>query len=1118
MGNGKASLTATVSVQYWVAGATLLLDFGAATTVAQTWQATVTERTPTWARFTLTGKWGHAFRFVASTSTAAAAAFAAAPAGSPGAPCIVCSDRHCSRPPPPPSPPPRPPDPPASPPPPPRPEPPNPPPPRAPLPPSFPYPPSPPPPPPSPPPAPLPPPPEPRPPPPPSPPYAPPPPPGGNGFSLLKTQKDGSWTGTVRMGRWAKGQAVHIEWPRGGSGGGGGSGGDGAGGGAEGGVSMLGAWHAALVSSTPTAATFRLDASPGPQGSFQLKARGPIPTDPPRITVGDACLGAKFEVLRSGGSSFTGAVTPSVWLPHQSIALAFESRAIGHIAVSRAYHATLGASGGRRSNFALDAKSDPQGRFTFSASVAPAATATAADALKGLSGSVQVACRALKVPPMPPSPPPRPSPPPGPQPDGPAPPPPPSPPPRDRPMPLRVVGIGCSSLDLVWPASALGASRYRVRWREVSPNADEPDAPPPESEDAPAAGGARGGGGGGGGGSGGWSSRPSAAAALTLTGLTSSTAYEIGYQDYTDGEWGPLSELASTRTSEVGRPDRPPPPRALPRSGACNAATVVMPRTQAGCAAVSSFELEFREATGGAWRAWPGRSAPQSSVLVSPLAARTAYVYRVRASGALGASEWSDPSAAALPSVPSEDLLTPPQVRTLASDSVLVQWEPPDAFHTCGIPLQWQVELREAGAGGRQEAGWRRLPGVVVGSPRAQVLAMPCSVGCEFRTVLVGLSPELSQLSQPSRPSPALRHAALPPQPAGAMRVLLQQRAAQAAGADAAARWTRDLAAVLAVPTEQLAVLAANAGRRACVIDILFGARWRTPALVVALLLQQLGQPSSALFAPQRITATLEPAAGVLQYATDGQLETVALDTDGSSLVTSVAVPRVLVDVERAETGVTSAGTAARADALATTHGGWPIHDRSPDSMQPPQSSASSSPFGWWAAPIVLLLALAVGVAMARRTRAPDYLPIAVGSAPAPPPTADVRFLFAEAAGATQHPTWTSAVDLRSLSSVPMLRAALLRAASEEEHGREEGLSIGQIELVDGDGMRVRFTGHSQLADLRRASEVFVTLRSQGAEFPSKAAAASLTDGGMMACDGAHGELEAAQQPPLVQL
>ena len=61
-----------------------------------------------------------------------------------------------------------------------------------------------------------------------------------------------------------------------------------------------------------------------------------------------------WQVLKAGASTFSAAVTPPVWRSAQPVAIAFDSRAIGRLAVSRAYHARVGPVGGRRANFVLE--------------------------------------------------------------------------------------------------------------------------------------------------------------------------------------------------------------------------------------------------------------------------------------------------------------------------------------------------------------------------------------------------------------------------------------------------------------------------------------------------------------------------------------------------------------------------------------------------------------------------------------------------------------------------------------------------------------------------------------------------------------------------------------------
>ena len=374
----------------------------------------------------------------------------------------------------------------------------------------------------------------PSPPPPPGSPPPPSPPPGGNGFTLTKTLSGGSWSASVRVGRWVKGQAVAIDF------------------GAP--TTIEKTWHAQVFSSTPTGATFRLDPSPGPGASFQLKAKGTPPTEPPAVVVGEVCNGAKFEVTRSseknGAVGFTAAVAPATWRAYQTVALSFDARAIGGVVLSRAYHATLVSQGGRRANFALEAKGDAGGRMTLTGSATPAEGYHTADVLRALkeAGGVHIVCRALKVPPRPPPPPSPPA----------VAPPPPRRPLLVLPEPPRVTSVGCGSVVLEWdppPVAPSEALRYRVKWRPSDSADDEGDA-------AAAAPSGR---------------RPTKAQEtdsprLAVQKLASGTSYEFSVQIYRDA-WGAASAPASARTYEQAVCANQPAPLAPSSNPAATAAT-----------------------------------------------------------------------------------------------------------------------------------------------------------------------------------------------------------------------------------------------------------------------------------------------------------------------------------------------------------------------------------------------------------------------------------------------------------------------------------------------------------------------------------------------------------------
>jgi chitodextrinase len=300
-------------------------------------------------------------------------------------------------------------------------------------------------------------------------------------------------------------------------------------------------WHASVFNASSTTATLRLDIKPGTGHTFQIKGRGQSPEASLRMRVGDACAGAKFELTRPASASktissspvsFSAAVTPACWIPYQPMSLSVDSKALMHIAVSHATHASLTGAGGRRANFALESKGDAQGRFTFSGIVRPSSGHSAFDAIKALNGA-QILCRALRLPPLPP-----------------APPPPPAPLPIVRstyaPQTLetqrlsvvdapRVVSIGCTSLALEWDAVP-SAGRYKVNWQHDTTNVPLDVAQgglPRGSQDS--------------------GSLQLTGTQVTLTGLAAASSYSVTVHTRRsgDGNWGSPSVPASARTHET---------------------------------------------------------------------------------------------------------------------------------------------------------------------------------------------------------------------------------------------------------------------------------------------------------------------------------------------------------------------------------------------------------------------------------------------------------------------------------------------------------------------------------------------------------------------------------------
>jgi len=1073
------SFTADVTVENWALGQRLLIDFGVAVKVTRVWQASLRRTTRTTTEFELTSQFGHSFKFEANGHAVVDL-------------CIPCVNRHCNRPPPPPSPPPPPPAPPRLPPPPPPPPLRPPPSPRSPLPPSLPFPPSPPPPPPSPPPPPPSHPPEPRPPPQPPQPSPPPPPPGGSSFVLSRSFSSELWSATVKVPVWKKLQAVHLEFAP-----------------ARGPTAIVSVHHATLFNSTGSSATFKLDSIPGPANSFLIKAKGPTPTVPPSVRVGDPCAGAKFEVTRSSTQTLSASVTPAVWVPRQTIALAINSDAVSRLVPKAASHAVISSFGGKRANFALGEAGDTLGRMVFTAVVTPAIGYTAGAALAAIKapGSVQISCRALRLPPMPPYPPPPPHPPRAP---GKSPPPPPSPPPSPpSPFPPphafldppRVISMGCSVVTLEWDGAA-GAARYKLRWRatreaELGENLGEGDetlamADSAESSADSTADGALADGSGRvrtAGLTAGWSSRQVGGLTTSVAGLTPGANYLFTVQAFSTAGWGPPSPPTTARTNDRGPPDRPSAPKVrFDGDGGgqrCTTAVVELPPLASGCGGENGavMELEHRAvpsaspmaAPNTAW-AWRGGGPPASKVHITRLDPVRAYEFRARVRTAMGVSEWSSATLPTLPTLEGEEILSAPRARALSSDAVRLEWNVPEIARACRLPLRWRVDVRTessviswetlgearvgfGGADGGADGGAAGSgadgggAGVGVGG-WATVSRLVCARSCVFRTILVA-----GGWSLPSRPSAPLR---LPPPPSvieGALRVQLRLRRPPAPGTDATgARWARDVGEVLGAPAEQVAAVEVAVGGQSCTLDFLAGARWRVPARLLAQLVQLVDSPSSALYEPNRLTASLDTAVGVVALggiAERPTFERLSLSGSDGSLA-RVAAPPILETAALLDAGVAAELGGAR---LATGSRGEGLNEG--DAPAAAHGGISSLTLA------VLFVLGVLGVATTRYR-------LGCGRA-------SLKKVYFESArltkpGEPRLQPWACVVDLSKVESLPQLRATLMRAAAAvpgSEHATADGL---EIVMCDEQGQRTRFAGRSMLGALKRAHELHVTL------------------------------------------
>lgn len=693
------------------------------------------------------------------------------------------------------------------------------------------------------------------------------------------------WSAVVHVAAWSAGLPVRVEF----------------GDDAKEETKVMSTWHAKLFSSTAHGATFQLDSSAGPGSTFMIKAKGPEPKHP-RLVLGSPCDGATLELTRQWGGGLSASVTPVVWKSHQPIELRFP-KAISAVSITNAWHAYVyGSSPGTAHaqagvGFELAEKPDNNGRFMFNANfdLAPGVkTSVAAEQIKA-ADAISISCRRIRMPPLPPPPPPpRPSPPPPPPPNAaPRPPPPPPAPPR---MPHTdallveapaVLDLSCDSVSLSWPPAPPGLVRWRLQWDCVDRegcNAQQQRGKDSSNVYGPGV------------------------TSAKIDGLAPSRSYAFTLQGFNHAGWGRPSERTLALTNEHGPPDAPQPPEVLAGAG-CTTARLQLPPARRGCNVESKMSAEYREGN-GEWTAVSEEIAPgqivQVAVVPSSGGAPSVYEFRLRGANGFGESAWSDPSPRSLLGASAPSLLEPPRARSLSSSSVALEWSAPPV--TCGLTLIWQVEVRRLHAGrahgdaGADDAGdgprgWQVVAEALT-EPQLELQRMLCVEGCAFRVHTQARG--VHGWSQPSRPSPAMSTAVLPPAPQGALRLQLRLRRIRDAGGTAAAQqWAAQLASALGAPAAQL--VGVERSSDVVTLDALVAPRWQAPARLAQRIVQridELGASDAAAAATSTWSlADVDPAMGVLElhdgellrWRADGTTEAVQPKPYGATMAADVA-------------------------------------------------------------------------------------------------------------------------------------------------------------------------------------------------------------------------------------
>ena len=243
--------------------------------------------------------------------------------------------------------------------------------------------------------------------------------------------------------------------------------------------------------------------------------------------------------------------------------------------------------------------------------------------------------------------------------------------------------------------------------------------------------------------------------------------------------------------------------------------------------------------------------------------------FSLRAASETGESAWGEPSRATLGGGLRPAELPAPTAWSTSSASASVEW---DAGCACPPRLQLQVRHGKGSEGEWHAVASAPAPSRAGGeSPvcRAEIHSLRCPDGCRVRAVVDGAAIAGWPESSPSPPSEVFvtrKPSVVPP---GALRAEVSLRGPLPPRAHDASAWRSDLVSALSasgreVPAEQISVVDIYGGGLVCVVDVLLGARWRRPELVLAELAQLVEAHRSGTPSDGSILAAADAAVGVV--------------------------------------------------------------------------------------------------------------------------------------------------------------------------------------------------------------------------------------------------------------
>lgn len=279
---------------------------------------------------------------------------------------------------------------------------------------------------------------------------------------------------------------------------------------------------------------------------------------------------------------------------------------------------------------------------------------------------------------------------------------------------------------------------------------------------------------------------------FTVAGLRAGMAYAFSVASVNAAGRGAWSAPATARTlpasSVPDAPDAPIPEQTLE----CNEVRLRLPRLRDGCAVDEALQVEMAMAGADPPR-WVQALSGQAgdidvalSVGMAGMHARTAYIFRLRASNDHGMGKAGPPTRALVAGLSADAMRAPPVVEAMSSVSYHVEWG--ESLGACGDGIKWAVQFSRAGA---SRESWTTL--VEDTNVATLVVSVRCPEGCSFRMVPTGVV----GWPGPSKPSEYLPTKLLHAPAHGAVRVELALRAGAPKASVVASRAARELAMAL---------------------------------------------------------------------------------------------------------------------------------------------------------------------------------------------------------------------------------------------------------------------------------------------------------------------------------